>query len=168
LFFDPYRRNRVSGSFILIDPITNETVGAGMILREHHSSGPSGRVTEAERRSARGHAPLAVYLTSGDSELAWALERRLFDHGYSVHVVGQVESLRQAVRTALDAGLVAIVSSKKLEDREAVWAAAGPLLVQFEPAAGPAEEVARQIWLDLEDSGRLSRLQGPLTGGAGI
>jgi sulfate adenylyltransferase large subunit len=168
LFFDPYRRNRVSGSFILIDPITNETVGAGMIVREHHSSGPGGRVTEAERRSARGHAPLAVYLTSGDSDLAWALERRLFDHGYSVHVVGQVESLRQAVRTALDAGLVAIISSKKLEDREAVEAAAGPLLVRFEPAAGSAEEVARQIWLDLEDSGRLSRLQGPLTGGAGI
>src|SRR5215469_5760596 len=33
LFFDPYRRNRGTGSFILIDPITNETLGAGMILQ---------------------------------------------------------------------------------------------------------------------------------------
>ena len=29
--FDPYRRNRATGSFILIDEATNDTVGAGMI-----------------------------------------------------------------------------------------------------------------------------------------
>ena len=33
LFFDPYRANRHTGSFILIDEATNATVGAGMILR---------------------------------------------------------------------------------------------------------------------------------------
>ena len=32
LFVDEYRRNRTTGSFILIDEATNETVGAGMIL----------------------------------------------------------------------------------------------------------------------------------------
>ncbi len=32
LFFDEYRRNRLTGSFILIDEATNTTVGAGMIL----------------------------------------------------------------------------------------------------------------------------------------
>ena len=32
LFFDEYRRNRATGSFILIDEATNNTVGAGMIL----------------------------------------------------------------------------------------------------------------------------------------
>jgi bifunctional enzyme CysN/CysC len=34
LMFDEYRRNRQTGSFILIDEATNETVGAGMILGE--------------------------------------------------------------------------------------------------------------------------------------
>jgi bifunctional enzyme CysN/CysC len=34
LFFDEYRRNRTTGSFILIDESTNNTVGAGMILGE--------------------------------------------------------------------------------------------------------------------------------------
>ncbi|MGI9621957.1 MAG: sulfate adenylyltransferase subunit 1 [Acidimicrobiales bacterium] len=34
LFFDEYRRNRATGSFILIDENTNNTVGAGMILGE--------------------------------------------------------------------------------------------------------------------------------------
>jgi bifunctional enzyme CysN/CysC len=32
LLYDPYRRNRATGGFILIDEATNETVGAGMIL----------------------------------------------------------------------------------------------------------------------------------------
>ena len=32
LFFDKYRRNRVTGSVIIIDESTNETVGAGMII----------------------------------------------------------------------------------------------------------------------------------------
>ncbi|MFN5324501.1 MAG: sulfate adenylyltransferase subunit CysN [Bacteroidota bacterium] len=32
LFFDSYRRNRITGSVILIDEATNETVGAGMIV----------------------------------------------------------------------------------------------------------------------------------------
>jgi bifunctional enzyme CysN/CysC len=34
LFFDEYRRNRHTGSFILIDEGTNETVAGGMILGE--------------------------------------------------------------------------------------------------------------------------------------
>jgi bifunctional enzyme CysN/CysC len=33
LFFDEYRRNRLTGSFILVDEVTNVTVAAGMILR---------------------------------------------------------------------------------------------------------------------------------------
>ena len=32
LFFDEYRRNRTTGSFILVDEATSATVGAGMIL----------------------------------------------------------------------------------------------------------------------------------------
>ena len=32
LFVDEYRRNRTTGSFIIIDEATNETVGAGMVL----------------------------------------------------------------------------------------------------------------------------------------
>ena len=32
LFFDSYRRNRITGSVIMIDEMTNETVGAGMIV----------------------------------------------------------------------------------------------------------------------------------------
>ena len=33
LVFDPYERNRTTGSFIVIDPATNSTAGAGMIVQ---------------------------------------------------------------------------------------------------------------------------------------
>jgi bifunctional enzyme CysN/CysC len=36
LFYDDYRRNRTTGSFILVDEFTNDTVGAGMILDRAH------------------------------------------------------------------------------------------------------------------------------------
>lgn len=32
LFFDPYQKNKSCGSFILIDPITNNTSAVGMII----------------------------------------------------------------------------------------------------------------------------------------
>ena len=32
LFFDPYKKNKSCGSFILIDPITNNTSAVGMII----------------------------------------------------------------------------------------------------------------------------------------
>ena len=43
LFFDEYRRNRATGSFIIIDDGTNNTVGAGMIVGEaSREAAPSG------------------------------------------------------------------------------------------------------------------------------
>jgi sulfate adenylyltransferase large subunit len=167
LFFDPYRRNRATGAFILIDPITNETLGAGMIQQAHAAGGRSGRVTDAERLAARGHAPLVIALRGG-LELAWVLERRLFDHGYSVHVIRNPEHLGQAVRTAIEAGLIAIVPSPDRRSCEILREIAGELLENCGQDADSPEESARLILLDLEANGRLSSLPNPFTGGAGI
>ena len=158
LLFDPYRKNRFTGSFILIDPITNETMGAGMILQEEATQGAVGRVTDIERRAVRGHGPLAICLAPDHVDLAWLLERRLFDHGYAVHVIHEPESLRQAVRTALAAGLVAIVVMTGPGD----W----DLLQQ----AVPTEQLVRaeNVQQGMEAAARLGRAEGPLTGGDGI
>ena len=108
LFFDPYRRNRSTGSFILIDPITNETLGAGMIAsaREERHHGP---VTRSERRARIGHAGFVVSLVGGTLDSARALERHLFDLGYLVHVVTKPAHLGQALDTVAQAGLGAIL-----------------------------------------------------------
>jgi hypothetical protein len=158
LLFDAYRKNRFTGSFILIDPITNETMGAGMILRAIDAGAASGRVTDAERRLARGHAPVAICLPPDCVDLAWLLERRLFDQGYTVHVIQEAENLRQAVRTALAAGLIAIVAPAGAVDWE--------LLRQAVPAGQLVR--AENVQQAMEAAARLGRPEAPLTGGEGI
>ena len=158
LLFDPYRQNRFTGSFILIDPITNETMGAGMILQAAASEGAAGPVTDDERRLARGHAPLAICLPPDRVDLAWLLERRLFDQGYTVHVIQEPESLRQAVLTALDAGLIAIVAPAGPADWDVLRQAVPPgQLVRAENVQQAMDAVARLV-----------RPDAPLTGGDGI
>src|SRR5467141_2440578 len=97
LFFDPYASNRTTGSFILIDALSNATVGAGMIQEEAAASRglapvdalanlriPAGSpVSAEERRMRRGHLP-AVLLLEGRQELAAGLERHLFEQGFDV------------------------------------------------------------------------------------
>ena len=87
LFFDAYHRNRTTGSFIVIDPLTNATLGAGMIreaLTDGADSTPdysSERVTARDRHRRHGHLP-AVVLATARPELAPRLERALFDGGF--------------------------------------------------------------------------------------
>ncbi|MDZ4659700.1 MAG: sulfate adenylyltransferase subunit CysN [Bythopirellula sp.] len=105
LAFDPYRQNHGTGAFIIIDRITNVTVGAGMILgqrtaeqTDHWSDEADERlqversnVTLAERAGRFSQTPVTLLFTglagSGKSTLAYALERRLFDMGHAVSVL---------------------------------------------------------------------------------
>jgi bifunctional enzyme CysN/CysC len=105
--YDAYRRNRATGSFIIIDRLTNATMGAGMILdrepdqrrgslwdAEPASSSLSAQLSKvtAEERSQRfGQKPVTLLLTgmpgAGKSSIASALERRLFDEGRAAMVI---------------------------------------------------------------------------------
>ena len=94
LMFDPYDVNRTTGSFILVDRLTNATVGAGMIagvssawdrLPEPSLTHQVSDITDAERAARLGQQPCTVLFTglsaAGKSTLATALCRRLFDLG---------------------------------------------------------------------------------------
>ena len=83
IFFDSYRDSRLTGAFILIDPLSNATVGAGMIsssLERKHQK--LVHVAADERRARNGHGPALLVLSR--TSLALRLERRLFDHGCQV------------------------------------------------------------------------------------
>jgi hypothetical protein len=133
-------------------------MGAGMILQAEAASAAAGRVTDAERRLARGHAPLVICLPPDSADLAWLLERRLFDHSYLVHVIFQPENLRQAVHTTLAAGLIAIV------------APAGPADWELLRQAVPPHQLVRaeSVQQGLEAAARQGRSDGPLLDGDGI
>ena len=106
LVFDAYRRNRQTGSFILVDRVTHETVAAGMIRDPDESGGPRDHWDDAvpatklhfaaspiaPRAVPSGSArPFTLLLTglsgSGKTTLAHALETRLFEQGRAVTVL---------------------------------------------------------------------------------
>ncbi|MEM9294669.1 MAG: sulfate adenylyltransferase subunit CysN [Planctomycetota bacterium] len=103
--FDPYQKNRSTGAFVVIDKLTHNTMGAGMILdrgpdaaaelraRLHERRGAEARqheslITADQRAKRLEHQPAVVWLTgltgSGKSPIAFALEKRLFDEGVAV------------------------------------------------------------------------------------
>jgi len=100
LFLDSYRVNSATGCFILMDPHTNVTVGAGMIRGEvkRMSGAADGakvspnvkwegwNVPRSEREAKQNHKAHVVWLTglsgSGKSTIARALERKLFEAGH--------------------------------------------------------------------------------------
>jgi len=88
--FDDYSDNRATGSFIVIDRLSNVTVGAGMIYCDQQKSQPgheisNTHVTKEERAARYGQKPATVMFVgvsgSGKSTLAHGLERKLFDKG---------------------------------------------------------------------------------------
>ena len=129
LCFDPYRRNRSTGAFIVIDRLTNITVGAGMIEEatatggEHWDTSPGSatlveersRVEPRERIESLGHAPATILLTglsgSGKTEAAFALERALFDAGHAAIVL---DSQRMRRGLSRDLGFSAAERSENL------------------------------------------------------
>ncbi|MBB3104672.1 sulfate adenylyltransferase subunit CysN [Azomonas macrocytogenes] len=95
---DGYEQNRTTGAFIVIDRLTNGTVGAGMIVAEPTRGHSSGRhhgklahVATEERAARFGQQPATLLFTglsgAGKSTLAYAVERKLFDSGRAVYVL---------------------------------------------------------------------------------
>jgi sulfate adenylyltransferase subunit 1 len=71
LVFDPYTENRTTGSFVLIDPATNFTAGAGMILRPLREDGVAAVGSAAERLA------LAARAADTDADAVEAVRRLL-------------------------------------------------------------------------------------------
>ncbi|MFE3292527.1 adenylyl-sulfate kinase [Rhodococcus sp. NPDC059234] len=85
LLFDPYRRNRVTGSFVLVDESTGNTVAAGMItgptLKESKVVWHAAEVSREERATRGATIWLTGLSASGKSTVAVELERRLVASG---------------------------------------------------------------------------------------
>jgi bifunctional enzyme CysN/CysC len=113
---EPYSRNRDTGAFILVDEVTNATVGAGMVLAAHEDPGPpSGphspdivwhepALPRRQRWSILAMRGATVWLTglpaSGKSTIAEELERRLVAGGRPAYLLDG-ENLRHGISADL-------------------------------------------------------------------
>ena len=120
IFFDAYKKNKSTGSFILIDPVTNNTVAVGMILDHLSADDLPSRISEQDRERIRHGQGListeayqkryhqqgaTLWITglygSGKNEMAFSLEKQLFDMGATV-VLLDGSSVRSGLSKELD------------------------------------------------------------------
>jgi bifunctional enzyme CysN/CysC len=104
LLFDSYSKNRQTGSFILIDPLTHNTCAVGMIIdrvdaeklpsrikSETRMEPTCSQITPGARAEVYGHTPMTYWITglyaSGKHEIGYKLEQYLFDQGTKVVVL---------------------------------------------------------------------------------
>ncbi len=137
--FDSYADNRVTGAFVVIDRLTNATVGAGMVThplwRASNVHWQALDVEKSARASQKHQKPVALWFTglsgSGKSAIANMLEKRLYAEGGHTYILDgdnvrhglnrdlgfteedRVENIRrigEVTRLMVDAGLLVLVS----------------------------------------------------------
>lgn len=135
--FDPYNQNRDMGSFILIDRLSNNTIGAGMInfalRRAHNIHMQPVDIDKDARARIKGQKSCVLWLTglsgAGKSTIANAVEKRLHAMGHHTYLLDgdnvrhglnkdlgftdadRVENIRRIAETSklmVDAGLIVI------------------------------------------------------------
>ena len=112
--FDAYQRNHATGSFIVIDRLTNVTVGAGMIAGLADGLESLDPVTPKERERRLAQKPAIIACTGKQApQLALAVERALFDQGKTAVVVseentGDADERRRVAQLLTSHGLVAV------------------------------------------------------------
>jgi bifunctional enzyme CysN/CysC/sulfate adenylyltransferase subunit 1 len=163
VFFDSYERNRDTGSFILIDLLTNATVGAGMIREEITGAGGDAIAsatareagwTEQKRIERHGHLPALFSVPSGP--IAEHLETELFEKGFEALLVRTDERSRFALPAIIaalwSAGVVTIYAGELTSlERDAIRAFA---LDRFFEFPGEQEKVAHRA-LDAAETLRI-------------
>jgi len=137
--FDPYDENRDTGGFILIDRISNDTVGAGMLRfalrRSANVRWQAVDVDKAARAAQKGQTPSVLWFTglsgAGKSTIANLVEKELHRQGCHTYMLDgdnvrhglnkdlgftqadRVENIRriaEVARLMTDAGLIVLVS----------------------------------------------------------
>ncbi|WP_018687305.1 sulfate adenylyltransferase subunit CysN [Ahrensia kielensis] len=137
--FDPYSANRETGGFILIDKMSNATVGMGMLnfalRRSANVHWQATEVNKEARAGLKGQKPCVLWFTglsgSGKSTIANVLEKKLTSAGYHTMLLDgdnvrhglnkdlgftdtdRVENVRRVAEVSslmVDAGLITLVS----------------------------------------------------------
>lgn len=164
LFSDAYQNNRLTGSFILVDYLSNHTVAAGMIIdrlpedrvpmdvdadsEPRAATSKRSSLVDPDRRIARyGQKPCTIWITgmvgSGKSAVTYGLEKALYEAGYSVVVLDS-----SVVRSGLSRDL-GFSAADQAENLRRVAECAAMLnesgLIVIASFISPGEEGRRQV-----------------------
>jgi len=166
LFFDPYEQSRITGSFILVDALSNATVAAGMIRRDlsqqttnRESHAPNAtiarqnRVASHEKFQRHGYKPGVFVLPSAIIALA---ERSLFDSGFETILLEGDRIPSASIATVLDslrsAGLIVLLAAKNLtpETRAALETQTGEAFFHYPESTKSEREQIAQVVSDAQ------------------
>lgn len=156
LLLDEYTRNASTDSFILIDPDTNGTVAAGMVLRDVSARTPSPNTVRhrslvtAQDRPPRGKTVWFTGLSgSGKSSVAMLVERKLLEKGISAYVLDG-DNLRHGLNADLGFSMADRAENlRRLSHVATLLADCGHLVLV--PAISPLAEhraLARKVHAD--------------------
>ncbi len=156
LLLDEYTRNPGTGSFILIDPNTNGTVAAGMVLHEVAArvSSPNtvrhqSLVTAADRLSRGATVWFTGLSGSGKSSVAMLVEQKLLENGVAAYVLDG-DNLRHGLNADLGFSLADRTENlRRLAHVAALLADSGQTVLV--PAISPLAEhrdLARRVHTD--------------------
>ena len=137
--FDPYDENRDTGGFIVVDRLSNNTIGAGLLhfalRRSQNIHWQSIEVNKQAHAALKGQKPVVVWFTglsgAGKSTIANLVEKRLHALGRHTYLLDgdnvrhglnkdlgfteadRIENIRRVAEVAtlmVDAGLITLVS----------------------------------------------------------
>jgi sulfate adenylyltransferase large subunit len=167
---DSYERSRATGSFILIDPMNNATIAAGMIGGITQMSCLAGKnvinratamgngVTRLEQESRAGHVAITIWIDRDSGDIAHQLERTLFERGHRVHMIGNDPRLHIAelCRVLNNAGVIAIYQSSNDELRTLTRQFIGAdrfLIINSDGNSSSSEHAANRVYQFLQKCG---------------
>ncbi len=113
LAFDAYGTCKATGSFIVIDRLTNATIGAGLIQEAQAESNAThqGPVDRQLRENRLGQRGLTVWIPESKKTLATKLESHLFELGYLPYLLEDaslIASAQPVTRALNDAGILVL------------------------------------------------------------
>ena len=120
--FDPYKRSKGTGSFIIIDRLSNVTVGAGMIT-ENADDRNLLPVSPEDRAARFGQTASIISITGAQAqEAVYQLERKLFDTGHASTVLESRDNETTGLANAIkDAGLLCLCVEMESERADFVF-----------------------------------------------
>lgn len=155
LLLDEYTRNSSTGSFILIDPHTNGTVAAGMVLRDASAQAASPNTVRHKSSQIAEARPRGktVWFTglsgSGKSSVAMLVEQKLLENGSLAYVLDG-DNLRHGLNADLGFSMADRAENlRRLAHVAALLADCGNVVLV--PAISPLaeqRELARKVHAD--------------------